>query len=103
MPAMNQSGSPWCPRNQETGSLWVSSSRAFTGLAAPIVMDRRTHRVASRASLKDVRARSSKAEILELLETGRGQMPSFRSLAALEKRALVAFLFGEGGEERIDA
>jgi quinoprotein glucose dehydrogenase len=55
----------------------------------------------SLASLKSVRDRLTKQQVLELIETGRGQMPSFASLSAVEKRAMVAFLFGEGGRERI--
>jgi quinoprotein glucose dehydrogenase len=53
------------------------------------------------ASLKSVKERLTKPQVLELLETGRGQMPSFAFLSAVEKRAMMAFLFGEGGSETI--
>jgi quinoprotein glucose dehydrogenase len=53
------------------------------------------------ASLKTVRERLTKPQVLELLETGRGQMPSFAALSALEKRAVTAFLFGEAGGEKL--
>jgi quinoprotein glucose dehydrogenase len=46
-------------------------------------------------SLRDVRLRLSKADVLALLETGRGQMPAFINLSAVERRALIAFLFEE--------
>jgi len=55
----------------------------------------------SLASLKSVRERLTKQQVLELLETGRGQMPSFATLSNLEKRAVVGFLFGEPGGERV--
>lgn len=52
-------------------------------------------------SLKTVKERLTKQQVLELLETGRGQMPAWPTLSALERRAVTAFLFGEGGEERV--
>jgi len=55
------------------------------------------------AALDAVRERLTRAQVLELLETGRNQMPSFASFTATEKRAVVAHLFGEGGEERVPA
>ena len=55
------------------------------------------------ASLKTVKDRLTPAQVLALLESGRGQMPSFAAFSAIEKRALVATLFGEGGEETIAA
>jgi quinoprotein glucose dehydrogenase len=54
-------------------------------------------------TLEDVRDRLTKKQILELMETGRGQMPSFKSFSELEKRAVVAFLFGEGKGEMIES
>ena len=53
------------------------------------------------ASLKTVKDRLTKAQVLELIETGRNQMPSFATLSSDEKRAVVAFLFGEASGERI--
>ena len=55
----------------------------------------------SLASLKTVKERLSKKQVSDLIETGRGQMPSFASLSVVEKRAMVSFLFGEGGSEKI--
>jgi quinoprotein glucose dehydrogenase len=48
-------------------------------------------------SLKAVRARLSREEVLALIESGKGQMPSFASLSVLERRAVVAFLFEDRG------
>ena len=53
-------------------------------------------------SLKDVKTRLTKEQILTLMETGRGQMPSFASFSPLEKRAITAFLFDEGNDEQIE-
>jgi quinoprotein glucose dehydrogenase len=53
------------------------------------------------ASLKNVRDRLTRAQVLALLDTGRGQMPGFASFTATEKHAVTAFLFGEGANEKI--
>jgi quinoprotein glucose dehydrogenase len=52
-------------------------------------------------SLQTVRERLSRKQVLDLLETGRGQMPSFALFTALEKRAVTAFLFGDGADEPV--
>lgn len=53
------------------------------------------------ASLKTVRERLAKQQVLDLLETGRNQMPSFATFSSLEKQAVTAFLLGESGSDRI--
>jgi quinoprotein glucose dehydrogenase len=50
-------------------------------------------------SLREVSTRLTRDQILELMQTGRGQMPSFASFTATERRAVLAFLFGEGRDE----
>jgi len=55
------------------------------------------------ASLKSVKERMTKEQVLELLRTGRNQMPSFASLSEIERRAAVAFLFQERSTEKIPA
>jgi quinoprotein glucose dehydrogenase len=55
------------------------------------------------ASLKAVKERLSKEQILQLLETGRNQMPSFATLSKLEKRAVASFLLDEQDLETISA
>ena len=55
------------------------------------------------ASLKSVKERLNKEQILQLLETGRNQMPSFASLSKLEKRAVATFLLEEQDTEMISA
>ncbi len=52
-------------------------------------------------SLEGVGSRLAAKEIQTLMETGRGQMPSFASFSQLEKRAVISFLLGEGKEETI--
>jgi quinoprotein glucose dehydrogenase len=52
-------------------------------------------------TLKTVKNRLSKNDVAKLLDTGRNQMPSFASLGETEKRAILAFLFGETSNERI--
>ena len=55
------------------------------------------------ASLRTVKERLNKEQILQLLETGRNQMPSFASLSKLEKRAVATFLLEEQDTEMISA
>lgn len=50
-------------------------------------------------SLDGLSKRLSPADAKILLETGRGQMPSFAALGELERRALVAFLYNQGQTE----
>ena len=46
-------------------------------------------------ALKSVAEKYSKTEILEMINTGKGFMPSFKNLTRDEKNVLVAFLTGE--------
>jgi quinoprotein glucose dehydrogenase len=55
------------------------------------------------ATLKGVNQRLTRGQVLELLETGRNQMPSFAAFSKLEKRAVTAFLFNDGTDELIAA
>jgi quinoprotein glucose dehydrogenase len=48
-------------------------------------------------TLKTVKTRLIRQQVLDLLETGRNQMPSFASFSATEKAAVTAFLFEETG------
>ena len=52
-------------------------------------------------SLEGIGDRLSEEQIASLMETGRGQMPSFASFSALEKQAVTQFLLGKGKSERI--
>jgi len=54
-------------------------------------------------SLANVATRLSRQAALAVLDEGRGQMPSYRTLSHVEKKSLVAFLFGEGKNERVEA
>ena len=53
-------------------------------------------------SLENVRDRLTREQVLALMETGRGQMPSFASFSTQEKTAIVAFLYGDGQEDMIE-
>jgi quinoprotein glucose dehydrogenase len=53
-------------------------------------------------SLRNVRDRLTRDQVTALLQTGRGAMPSFPGLSDGERRALLGFLFRDGGEEMID-
>jgi quinoprotein glucose dehydrogenase len=53
------------------------------------------------ASLKGIQKRLTKAQVHQLLETGRNQMPSFATFSELERRAVVSFLFDEKNTNKI--
>ena len=46
-------------------------------------------------SLINIKERFSKEEVLQQINSGKGQMPSFSHLTLKEREALIAFLFGE--------
>ena len=50
-------------------------------------------------ALKSVSGKYSKEEILKLINTGKGFMPSFKHLPAQEKEALIAFLTGQKSKQ----
>lgn len=52
-------------------------------------------------ALKSIEGGRSKAEALDILDKGKGQMPSFQVLSDVEKNALVAFLFDEGKHNQV--
>lgn len=52
-------------------------------------------------SLRDVRERLAREDLIGLLVSGRGQMPSFATLSDLERDAVAAYLFGERGGEPV--
>jgi quinoprotein glucose dehydrogenase len=53
------------------------------------------------ATLKTVKDRMTREQVLDLLKTGRNQMPSFATLSDLERRAAVSFLFEDQSTEKI--
>ena len=54
-------------------------------------------------SLKDQEPAYSQTDVIQTLNTGRGQMPSFSTLSTVEKQAIVAFLWDEGHNTKIDS
>jgi quinoprotein glucose dehydrogenase len=55
------------------------------------------------ATLKTVKDRMTKQQALDLVKTGRNQMPSFATLSDLERNAVISFLFEEKNAEKIPA
>lgn len=53
-------------------------------------------------SIVDVKERLKKTEVLQNIESGKGNMPSFGFLSSPEKQAVTAFLFGETSEQISD-
>jgi quinoprotein glucose dehydrogenase len=54
-------------------------------------------------ALQTVSERLTQQQVLAVLESGKGQMPSFAAFSDTEKRSLLAFLFRDGGAEQVDA
>ena len=57
----------------------------------------------SLGSLKDREPAYSQTDVIQTLNHGRGQMPSFSTLSTVEKQAIVAFLWDEGHSTKIDS
>ncbi len=53
-------------------------------------------------NLKKIRDERTKEDILQVLKEGKGQMPKFTTLTNDEKNAVIAFLWDEGKDEKID-
>lgn len=53
-------------------------------------------------ALKTVKDRLSKDAVAEILETGKGQMPSFAAFSQVEKQAILTFLFDESSKEKVN-
>jgi quinoprotein glucose dehydrogenase len=51
--------------------------------------------------LLTVASRSTRESVLEILNTGKGQMPSFATFSEIEKRAMITFLFDRDSDERV--
>ncbi len=51
--------------------------------------------------LGDLNKRMTKDQVLSLLETGKGQMPSFKAFSDTEKKAIVAWLFHLNENEKV--
>jgi quinoprotein glucose dehydrogenase len=52
-------------------------------------------------TLKGIKDRMTLSDFTDLLENGRGQMPSFKTLPEIEKKALMAWAFGENEDEKV--
>ncbi len=52
-------------------------------------------------SLATIAERLRPDEVLELLKTGKGQMPNFASLAPVERESIVAYLYNDGTNRRV--
>jgi len=52
-------------------------------------------------TLKGIKDRMTLTDFTNLLENGRGQMPSFKALPEIEKKALIAWAFEENEDEKV--
>jgi quinoprotein glucose dehydrogenase len=55
----------------------------------------------SMPNLQGIKSRMTKSEFADLLENGRGQMPSFKTLSDIDKKAIMAWAFEEGEDEKV--
>ncbi|WP_234733522.1 outer membrane protein assembly factor BamB family protein [Tellurirhabdus bombi] len=65
--------------------------------------ERRGNPASGFPSLVDIGQRRDRDYVAKVITTGKGMMPSFASLSAAEKQALISFLFGEEKQEMVAA
>ena len=84
-------------------TLGVLGKQIFQSICANCHVQTKTNFQTSPAvtPLSGVKERMTKDQVLSLLETGKGQMPSFRTFSEVEKKAIVAWLFQEDENEKI--
>ena len=96
---VNASDVPWIAAMRESAKLPPAGSVPRTGSVAYTTSCAGCHGIDRRGddrapSLVDVGARLSPEQIREVLERGRGFMPSFANLPEVEKAAIVGYLLG---------
>ena len=94
---VNASDVPWIAAMRESAHLPPTTGAPRTGATVYAAVCSACHGTDRRGrdrapSLIDLGTRVSKAEVRQILDWGRGFMPSFASLPAAEKRALVQYL-----------
>ena len=99
---VNASDVPWIAAMRESARLPPPGSPLRTGSAVYAASCASCHGADRRgkdraSSLIDVTARLSPEQIQQVLERGRGFMPSFANLPEEEKAAVIAYLSGERG------
>lgn len=102
---VNASDVPWIAAMREAANITASTGAPRTGPAVYAAFCANCHgadrRVNDRApALVGVRARLSSEQLRQVIEGGRGFMPSFANLPEEEKRAVIAYLLGQSPPSR---
>ena len=98
---VNASDVPWIAAMRDTASIGGTSGAPRTGAAAFAATCAGCHKADRRGdgdrvpSLLDIASRRSEAEVRQVIDRGRGFMPSFAALVEPEKQAIVAYLMGK--------
>jgi quinoprotein glucose dehydrogenase len=97
---VNASDVPWIAAMRESAKILPATGAPRTGAAVYAAMCASCHGTDRRGrerapSVIDVGARLSTKQLQEVLERGRGFMPSFANLPEDEKRAVTAYLLGK--------
>jgi quinoprotein glucose dehydrogenase len=97
---VNASDVPWIAAMRESAKIPLAGSLPRTGSVVYAASCAGCHGVDRRGndrapSLVNVGARLSPEQIQQVLERGRGFMPSFANLPEVEKAAIIAYLLGE--------
>jgi quinoprotein glucose dehydrogenase len=97
---VNASDVPWIAAMREAAKIPPATGMPRTGSRVYVTMCASCHGTDRRGrdrapSLIGLRARLSTEQLHELLERGRGFMPSFANLPQTEKRAVIAYLLGK--------
>jgi quinoprotein glucose dehydrogenase len=103
---VNGSDVPWIAAMREVAKLTVHSGPARTGAAVYADVCARCHGAGRRGhdrapALIEVGARLSPREVFQVIQDGRGFMPSLAGLPGEEKRAVVEYLTGKSPPESL--
>jgi len=90
-------------RSDTETTLGALGKQIFQSICSNCHIQTRTNSLSIPAAspLSDVKDRMSRDQVLSLLETGRGQMPSFKTFSDVEKKAIIAWLFQKGENEKV--
>lgn len=88
-------------RRKQTGKTTTQNSPYQLYCSACHGLDRKGNHDGSYPSLLQLEKRLSKQQVLKLLMTGRGMMPSFSHISTAERNAIVEFLYNNAADTQV--
>ncbi len=83
------------PKEDELSHLSQGEKTYITLCAACHGKDLKGNSVSGYPSVLNINTRMKRPEVLKLISNGKGMMPGFPAISAAEKKAVIAFLYGE--------